>query len=196
VSPNEAPVAATNGDVTGDDIADLAAMVGADEPDEAPTPSLGGMAFDAPTLPPPSAAPASAGEFDVPPAPPFTAASPSRRPVAPSTAQRAPQPEDRDLTPRLPTRTPGQGPDGGPDRLSDGAPRPFGADADDLPTRARVGDPLEPIEEPLATTAAANPEALRDRLRAFQAEFRSALGTDSHDDQPSGHDEHDLGGDR
>ena len=178
------------------DIADLAAQVGAEESAEAPAPQLGGLTFDAPTLPPPTAAPT--GEFDVPPAPPNTAMSPSQRPVAPTTAQRAPEPAPRDLAPSLPTRTPGQGPDGGPDRLA--ASLDAAADSQSngsLPTRTRVGDPVAPVEEPLATTAGGNPDALRDRLRAFQTEFRSALGTDSiTDDRPSGHDHPDLGGDR
>jgi hypothetical protein len=184
-------------------------MIGADEPDEAPTQNLGGFSFDAPTLPPPSAAPnmppMPVGEFDVPPAPPYTATGPSQRPVSSASAQRAPQPATTDLSgPSLPTRTPGAGPDGGPDRLTESAPAPLGSASDGLPTRTRVGDPVEPIEEPFRATASANPEDLRDRLRAFQTEFRSALGTDSIDDQPAGHDvDHDLdhdhsdlGGDR
>ncbi|MCB0969113.1 MAG: hypothetical protein KDB37_19965, partial [Ilumatobacter sp.] len=165
---------------------------------EAPAPQLGGFTFDAPTLPPPTASPT--GEFDVPPAPPRTAMNPSRQPVAPSTAQRAPEPEPRELTPSLPTRTPGTGPDGGPDRLAaslDAAANRQPSSNGALPTRTRVEEPTERVEEPLATTAGGNPEALRDRLRAFQAEFRSALGTDSlTDDRPNGHDHSDLGGDR
>ncbi len=182
------------------DIADLAAQVGAEESTEAPAPQLGGLTFDAPTLPPPTAAPT--GEFDVPPAPPNTAMSPSQRPVAPTTAQRAPEPAPRDLAPSLPTRTPGQGPDGGPDRLAASldaaaANQSPASSSGALPTRTRVGDPVAPVEEPLATAAGGNPDALRDRLRAFQTEFRSALGTDSiTDDQPAGHDHPDLGGDR
>ena len=140
-------------------------------------------------------------EFDVPPAPPHTATSPSQWPVSPVTAQQRPQPAPADAAPNLPTRTPGAGPDGGPDRLANDAPAPFGSGADALPTRTRVGEPVEPIDVTLAAAAPTNPEDLRDRLRAFQAEFRSALGTDtltdpSDDDQPAGHDQSDLGGDR
>ena len=107
----------------------------------------------------------------------------------------------------LPTRSPTAGPDGGFDRLAGGAPVPLDTPDGSLPTRARVGDPLDRVEEPLATApSASDPDLLRDRLRAFQAEFRSALGTDSLDrrDDPDtsdatdldGHDNFDLGGDR
>ena len=180
------------------DLSDLLDQVSEDDAAEPPTPQRGGITFDAPTLPPPTAAPV--GEFDIPPAPPNTATNPSQRPVAPSTAQRAPEPAPRDLTPSLPTRTPGTGPDGGPDRLAASldAAANHNPGNGDLPTRTRGPEPTGPVEEPLATTAAGNPEALRDRLRAFQTEFRSALGTDSltHDDQTAGHDHPDLGGDR
>ncbi len=63
-----------------------------------------------------------------------------------------------------------------------------------LPTRTRVGDPVEQIEEPMATAQSRlDPDALRERLRAFQTEFRSAgdPAPDMDNDHPS-----DLGGDR
>jgi hypothetical protein len=200
------------------------------EVDEVEAPAPVPAAFAAPTLPPPTAARA---EFAVPPAPPLTATGPSLRPVTPDNARTVPRPVTPEPLPSLPTRSPSQGPDGGPDRLASaldaalptrspsqgpdggpdrlagGAPMPLDAPDGSLPHRARVGDPLDPVEEPLATNqSTSDPEALRDRLRAFQAEFRSALGTDALDREGEaqldhidhtghdGHDQFDLGGDR
>ena len=60
-----------------------------------------------------------------------------------------------------------------------------------LPTRTRVGEPVHQLEQPLAaTTSRLDPEALRERLRAFQTEFRSAGSPSTNNDHDS-----DLGGD-
>ncbi|HSP29400.1 MAG TPA: hypothetical protein VLN74_12680, partial [Ilumatobacteraceae bacterium] len=64
-----------------------------------------------------------------------------------------------------------------------------------LPTRTRVGDTTTPVDEPLATAASRlDPEALRERLRAFQSEFHSGRGHDEH--TTTNHSNADLGGDR
>jgi hypothetical protein len=76
-----------------------------------------------------------------------------------------------------------------------------GGAANSLPTRSRVDEPISMPDESIpATTSRLDPDALRERLRAFQAESRGAAG----DEHPSGdampatdHDHHsDLGGDR
>ncbi len=156
-----------------------------------------------PLLPPPPAA-GPASEFDHPPAPPLTVNGPSSTPVSPVDARPVPHTKVPEPTaPSLPTRTPGAGPDGGPDRLAEAAPTAPG-----LPTRSPA-DPVADIDE-TPTVSAADPDALRDRLRAFQAEFRSALGTDTTGDPTATADPHsttntaadlapehtDLGGDR
>ena len=184
----------------------LAAQV-ADDPTDAevfaaaPTPD---EALTVPSLPPPAGGPRA--EFSVPPAPPMTASGP--RPVSPDNARTVSRPAvQQEAAPSLPTRSPSDGPDGGPDRLAnaldaalptrspspgpdggfdrlsgDNAPMPLDAAEGSLPTRTRVGDPSDPVEEPLATAQSnSDPDALRDRLRAFQAEFRSALSTDDVD---------------
>ena len=96
---------------------------------------------------------------------------------------------DRPTDSGLPSRIPGQGPDGGPDRLA-GVPAP-----------QRSQDLLTDLEEPLSTVPPTDPDSLRDRLRAFQAEFKSAADAepghdDEHNDHTGGHDHLDLGGDR
>jgi hypothetical protein len=139
------------------------------------------------------------GEFDRPLAPPVTAAPLNQRPVAPVGAVGTPPAPPAPSLPGLPTRNPGSGlPDGGPDRLADsGAPSALEAALGGaLPTRTRVGDPVPPVEEPASTTASRlDPEALRERLRAFQSEFRSGHEAT---DQPTAtnHSNADLGGDR
>lgn len=149
------------------------------------------------------------GEFDRPLAPPLTAAPLSQRPVAPANALGVPPAPPPPTPPGLPTRQPGSGlPDGGPDRLAD-APSALEAalGSASLPTRTRVGDPVAPIEEPVSAAASRlDPEALRERLRAFQSEFRSGHdATDGHTNgangNGNGHTTHhnsnaDLGGDR
>ena len=76
-----------------------------------------------------------------------------------------------------------------------------GGAADSLPTRSRVDEPISMPDESIPVTASRlDPDALRERLRAFQAESRGTAG----DEHPSGdampatdHDHHsDLGGDR
>jgi hypothetical protein len=186
-----------------------------------------------PDLPPPPMNLRGPGEFDSPLAPPMTASGPSRGPVAPETARSAAArsaPDAGAAKPNLPTRSPGSGPDG-PDRLIDIAPDNEHAPSDpgaapsalqsalsafdsgrngtngsngSLPTRTPVGEPVDQIEEPLATAPSRlDPDALRDRLRAFQTEFRSGGGGDDGDDDvpgstaPGTNNDHnsDLGGD-
>jgi hypothetical protein len=176
----------------------------------------------APFAAPVVAAVAAAGEFDRVPAPPMTADGLSRRPVTPSDAMppatvRLPDPID----PGLPTRTPGRGPEG-PDRLAAPSGAAYVTDApvaptsspsalqaaltafdtrrnghDSLPTRDR-SEPALPgtFEEPASISQSRlDPEVLRERLRAFQTEFRtaSAGGNDTTPDHSSNSD---LGGDR
>jgi hypothetical protein len=130
-----------------------------------------------------------------------------------------PEPTDGG-TALLPTRTPSRGPDG-PDRLAgvgDGsgtsadAPVVAGSSpsalqaaltafdsrrhaGQDLPTRSRSGDSFAPpsaFEEPPSIAASQlDPDALRQRLRAFQTEFRTAAERGTHN-----HSHSDLGGDR
>jgi hypothetical protein len=128
--------------------------------------------------------------------------------------------------PSLPTRSPGRGPDGGPDRMAPAGagptvtPHPVaptsspsalqsalaafdsrrnGGDAA-LPTRSRGDGTSAPaVDESASTTQSRlDPDALRERLRAFQHEFRVATdggGTD--DDSPTFETTNaDLGGDR
>jgi signal transduction histidine kinase len=172
-------------------------------------------------LPPPAPV---RSEFDVPPAPPVSVNGLAQRPVSPATARPAPMPTpSTDSAPALPTRTQrGTGPDG-PDRLA--MPLSPNADAPvatsepgalqaalsafdsgraavnapqstPLPTRDRGGDQAPMGDEPLPVSQSrVDPNALRDRLRAFQSEFTNAAGdntggTDIYTDQNS-----DLGGD-
>lgn len=122
-------------------------------------------------------------EFDRPLAPPLLAAPLSQRPVAPADALGAPPAPPPPLAPSLPTRRPGAGaPDGGPDRLADAASALESALDIGLPTRTRAEEPAVHAEPPLAVSAnRLDPEALRDRLRAFQTEFRSGV-----DHEPAG----------
>jgi hypothetical protein len=171
----------------------------------------------------PFAAPvATSGEFDRVPAPPVTVGGLSRGPVIPAEALppstvRLPDPID----PGLPTRTPGRGPDG-PDRMAAPTGQSVMADApiaptsspsalqaaltafdtrrnghDALPTRDR-SEPAMPgtYEEPASITQSRlDPEVLRERLRAFQNEFRTASAGGAHTDQDHSSNA-DLGGDR
>ncbi len=178
-------------------------------------------------LPPPPPTARVHGEFDTPLAPPMMPGGPSRLPVTPATARSVPvrPPAETPATsPGLPTRSPSRGPDGGPDRLLDA---PAERDADSaapsnvpsalqsalsafdvgrngsngtLPNRTRVGDPVELIEEPAAAAASRlDPDALRQRLRAFQTEFHTGVGDEFDPDgavTTSSNDHNsDLGGD-
>lgn len=174
-----------------------------------PTPAVPALS----ALPPPPPTARMHGEFDAPLAPPITVGGPSRGPVAPTSARSAP---DRLPTavppPGLPTRTSGLASDR-PDPLTevddphgphDPAPTALqsalatlGADQTGsngpLPTRSRLDDTMMNSEAPpIATTPSQlDPEALRQRLRAFQTEFSmGGATTDPLDD----HD--DVGGDR
>jgi hypothetical protein len=62
-----------------------------------------------------------------------------------------------------------------------------------LPTRTRVGDPVQLMDEPPSTAPSRlDPDALRERLRAFQTEFQTGhAGPDDRTDPNT-----DLGGDR
>ena len=75
--------------------------------------------------------------------------------------------------------------------------------ADALPTRPRIAAPtVAPrLDEPVAIQSRLDPDALRERLRAFQSEFRTAsvgeidsAGTNTVNNQS--HSSSDLGGDR
>ena len=175
-------------------------------------------AFTPPNLPPPTAVARISSEFDRQPAPPMLATSPSRQPVTPDNAR--PLPATRPAPsndPHLPVRSPSSGPEG-PDRLADitnaavvGSSAPSalqaalsafdsgrnatGTGGPALPTRARVGDPVLPssFEEQVSVAQSRlDPDALRDRLRAFQAEFRTGVvSSDDKTTTPST----DLGGD-
>jgi hypothetical protein len=164
-------------------------------------------------LPPPPPTARMHGEFDAPLAPPVTVGGPSRGPVAPTSARSAPARLPTAVPPpSLPTRTSGLASDR-PDPLTevddphdphDPAPTALqsalatlGADPTGsngpLPTRSRHDDTMMTSEEPpIATTPSQlDPEALRQRLRAFQTEFSmGGATTDPLDD----HD--DAGGDR
>lgn len=154
------------------------------------------------------------GEFDSPLAPPVTADGPSRGPVAPTSARSTPDRLPGDPTPpSLPTRTSGIASEH-PDRLIEVSARhadphdpsdqertallsalaAFGAGSTgSLPTRTRHEDTMMTNEEPPIPTTPSqlDPEALRQRLRAFQTEFTIGGGS------PDSLDEHgDVGGDR
>ena len=176
-------------------------------------------AFTPPNLPPPTAMARISSEFDRQPAPPMLATSPSRQPVTPDNARPLPatRPAPPTNDPHLPVRSPSSGPEG-PDRLADitnpgvvGPSAPSALQAalsafdsgrnakssggPALPTRARVGDPLLPssFEEQVSVAQSRlDPDALRDRLRAFQTEFRTGVvSSDDKSTTPST----DLGGD-
>jgi signal transduction histidine kinase len=173
-----------------------------------------------PPAPAPVLVPAAAtAEFDRPLAPPPTADGPSRQPVVPADAHPAPAmrtvaPPAAD--PLLPTRTASRGPDGGVDRLAS-----FGADgersvtttsspsalqaalaafdsrrsgdAETLPSRPRTDDFGAPEDTTSVSQSRLDPDALRERLRAFQTEFRTGTaGADTNHISPNA----DLGGDR
>jgi signal transduction histidine kinase len=187
-------------------------------------PSLPASAPDtpapAPFAPPTFAAPTA--EFDRVPAPPVGASSLTQRPVTPSDAMppatvRLPAP----VGPGLPTRTPSRGPEG-PDRMAassgsvmaDAPVAPTSSPSalqaaltafdtrrsgpDSLPTRDRsASEPAPPgtFDEPASIAQSRlDPEVLRERLRAFQSEFRTATTGGTETDQD--HSSHDLGGDR
>ena len=167
-------------------------------------------------LPPPSATLPGPG-LRVPPAPPALAGGgPSRQPVTPEHALPVPKFDPApEPAPTLPTRTRGNpsGPAAEVDRLEDERPvaassapsalrdalsafdrgRKSGADA--LPVRSRTATAYDdgPSDEPASIASSRlDPNALRERLRAFQTEFHTGL-TDA---EERGHDSFDLGGDR
>lgn len=195
-----------NGDTPSENAGVLDALTafGGDNGDEPPAPeSDSEPTMPVADLPPPPPATRIQGEFDVPPAPPIGASGLSLRPVTPATARPAPS-IDPIETPNklsLPTRSPGAAPDGGPDRLAAppagesavaaaGEPSALQAalaafdsgrhsDPSELPTRARVGDPVAQVDDSPPTTASRlDPDALRQRLRAFQTEFQSGTEPD------------------
>ncbi|MEO6570839.1 MAG: ATP-binding protein, partial [Ilumatobacteraceae bacterium] len=162
-----------------------------DSPNHGAAPAFAGPGTGADPLLPP----ARRAEFDAPPAPPVTVGGHAQRPVSPDTARQAPLPR---LTPPslpgLPTRQPGAGPSG-PDRMTDSPVAAAGdpgalqsalsafdnarnGDGGALPTRSPSGDTGSYFEEQLATSQSRlDPDALRERLRAFQTEFRTATDT-------------------
>ena len=157
-------------------------------------------------------------EFAVPLAPPMSANSPSLRPVTPDNARTVNRPVEEPTSPSLPTRSPSQGPEGGPDRLANAldsalptrTPKPgsrrrtrsaVGRQRPHPTRRARrfaphpgqaARRPGRPHRRALryGTLAVRSRRVLRDRLRAFQAEFRSALGSDNPDRSTS--DDNDM----
>ncbi len=178
--------------------------------------------FAAPAAP---VAPAFAGssEFDRVPAPPVTADALSLRPLSATDAPPATVRLPDQVEPSLPTRSPGRGPDG-PDRLAAPTGPSFSDDVpvaatsspsalqaaltafdtrrnghDSLPTRDRGA--TEPafsgtFEEPASISQSRlDPEVLRERLRAFQTEFRTATAGGAATDQDHSSTT-DLGGDR
>jgi hypothetical protein len=126
--------------------------------------------------------------------------------------------------PLLPTRTASRGPDGGVDRLASfGAGGPGersvtatsspsalqaalaafdsrrNGEAETLPSRPRTDDFGAPDDPTSVSQSRLDPDALRERLRAFQTEFRTGTAgatdtnhTSSQADLPNA----DLGGDR
>jgi signal transduction histidine kinase len=175
----------------------------------------------APTAPPPvGPAMLPGGEFDRPLAPPPTADGPSRQPVIAADAHPAPA-AFAGTAPNgnpLPTRSPSRGPDGGHDRLAtfgDGeqvvtatsspsalqaALAAFDArrngDGASLPTRSPADAPSVPGADEVSTAPSRlDPDALRERLRAFQTEFRTGAEGDGTDPNHSTNNA-DLGGDR
>jgi hypothetical protein len=173
----------------------------------------------APVAPAAEFAPAPA-EFDRPLAPPPSLDGPSRQPVAPAdaiapaTMRTAPVAPSEPL---LPTRSPGRGPDGGPDRLASfGTDSPVAATSSPSALQAalaafdtrRNGDrgalPSRPRSDEFAAAdfgdsssvaqSRLDPDALRERLRSFQTEFRT--GTDGGTDTNNSNNNADLGGDR
>jgi hypothetical protein len=193
-------------------------------PESAPIVGLPVRGATEPSAPAPAAA-AAAGEFDRVPAPPLTTEGLARRPVTPADAM-PPATVKLPEAPAagLPTRTPGRGPDGGPDRLAPPTGPAVLADAlpvaptsspsalqaaltafdsrrngnDALPTRDRNAGGVPSsfdFEEPASTTQSRlDPEVLRERLRAFQNEFRTASAGAT--DKPDHSSNLDLGGDR
>ena len=168
--------------------------------------------------PPPPAAPAPA-EFDRPLAPPPSPAGPSSQPVVPADAHPAPAARVSMFAPTeplLPTRSPSRGPDGGPDRLASFGSEPTTSASSPSALQAALAAfdsrrsseggtlPTRPRSEEYATdefgdgSGAAqsrlDPEALRERLRAFQSEFRT--GAADATDQNQLTNNADLGGDR
>ena len=198
------------------DITELAieALVEIDEPVAEP------VAF--PNLPPPAAFTRVSSEFARPPAPPIMASSPSSRPVTPEHARPVPTPRALEpvagLRLNLPVRSPSAGPEG-PDRLADVGTRGDSSVAQTstpsalqaalsafdvgrnsngsgaLPVRDRVSDPVAAgqfEEQQSVAQSRLDPEALRERLRAFQSEFRTGA---KNPNESNSHSNIDLGGD-
>ncbi|HEY3484508.1 MAG TPA: ATP-binding protein, partial [Ilumatobacteraceae bacterium] len=224
VEPSWARNGHTNGD--GDHEDDDLSSLGREtsrEP-ESVQPSLDAVA-EAPPAPdalflPPAPGARVAGEFDRPPAPPAFGTTPVARPVADPNARPVPQrkPEDPPASPTwdrggaLPTRSRGNAPDGGVDRLSDtpmvvpavpsslqAALTAFDAGrngrAPSLQTRNpgaagngdHGGDDRDGQPASIAPSKL-DADAIRERLRAFQTEYKFGR----HD----GADDEDHGGDR
>jgi signal transduction histidine kinase len=211
-----------NGDTASDErgVLDALSAFSRSNGDEPTGPDTTPPAPDTAELPPPPPATRVHGEFDVPPAPPIGASGLSLRPVTPASARPAPSigPVEPVSKPSLPTRNPGSAPDGGPDRLappgSDASPiAPAGepgalqaalssfdsgrkSDPSELPTRSRVSDPVPLVEDPTPTSPSRlDPDALRERLRAFQTEFQSGHAEPESSDSATPDNHNDLGGD-
>ncbi len=167
--------------------------------------------FDRPLAPPPNA--------DGPSRQPVV---PADAHPAPAMRTTAPAP----LDPLLPTRSPSRGPDGGFDRLASfgagGAPAEQsvvatsspsalqaalasfdsrrGGETATLPSRSRSEGFAAPVIDDTASAAQSrlDPDALRERLRAFQTEFRTGTtgGTDTNNATYNADRNADLGGDR
>ncbi len=167
-------------------------------------------------FPPPPPTARQHGEFDAPIAPPVTAAGPSRGPVAPTSARSAAaRPPASTSQPNLPTRSSGAAADAVDPLIEVGLSQPLSNDARNaspvalqsalavfefdplgsgrlLPNRPRLEDFGFADETPLATAQSRlDPEALRQRLRSFQAEFNSGGASP---EPPTDHG--DFGGDR
>lgn len=176
----------------------------------APAATVAPMTPTAPVTPVPA-------EFDRPLAPPPNLGGPSQAPVAPADAVPAPAMRTVPSGPNLPTRSPSKGPDGGPDRLASfgnentvaptSSPSALQAalaafdtrrngESGSLPTRPRTDgfDADDFGDGSGASQSRLDPEALRERLRAFQTEFRT--GTAGGTEQNHTSINVDLGGDR
>jgi signal transduction histidine kinase len=160
-------------------------------------PPTAASAVDLPPPPPPPATSigATAGEFDRAPAPPSFGAGPVQRPVVdPVTAR--PLPPRKPLAPAaqggtgigappaLPSRVRngnGQGAAavGGPDRIE--------RDTSGLPTR-RPGEAFTPDADAAPTQASKlDADAIRERLRSFQHEYRIGRSSDGRADRGPDH---------
>ena len=177
-----------------------------DAPPAAPAPTPG-----LPLLPPPGAAASPTSELDRPPAPPALAASPTAGPVADPDARPLPARKPLEAMPPppgvtdagLPIRQRSAGPEGGPDRL-DGNPLTASAPPQSLQAALSAFDagrngqsPTLPTRQPGSSVPSddhsrstvpsrLDPDAIRERLRAFQQEHRSGRTSDEHDTDHGG----------